>query len=575
MCGIFASVGLKWPADEINLPSPIELLSHRGPDNRQLLEFDNIFIGHTRLSIIDGSSSSNQPFISPDKQDVFIINGEVTNYRSLNKAFGLGVPYWQSDSKVAFELIRKIGFHKALSNMYGMFAGIFLSRRSNKLYLFRDRFGVKPLFYNLTPDSFLCASEISPILRMMPRISVNYSAIRDYLLDGLMDHSSSTFFQDIKVVMPGSLFTYDLEDSSLKSEQWYFVNPSRSVISDSNGVEEKLEGLLTEVIDEYVQSDVPVGINLSDGVDSSLLASLVSKRVSSLSAYTLDFSLGKETAEAFQLQEHLVIRTLIKYSSDIFFKHLKDLVRHQGQPFSGLFLTGYSELYTRARQHGTVVLLDGNGLDEFFLGYNKYLSPHHNRYVDLSGNTAYNPQIYSEDLYGISPLERTSAPVASTSNVPSHFSRALDDIFSLKIPRSLRFNDHVSMQHGCELRVPFLDHRLLEYSLSLSNNELVDTNLALGKMPIRRLLSRSLSHQFCFSSKRDVQTLQSSMLTGELHDFVCDVLLSSSFLDRGLVDSSVFVKHLTSLKNKALPHSFYLWRLVSLELWFTTFCDYI
>ena len=150
---------------------------------------------------------------------------------------------------------------------------------------------------------------------------------------------------------------------------------------------------------------------------------------------------------------------------------------------------------------------------------------------------------------------------------------SLIDLFYLKIPRVLRFNDHVSMQHSCELRVPFLDHRLLNFSLSLLDQFLINNEMNIGKLIIRNLLSKYIGNEFAFSKKRYIQTNQTQLLVNQLNNLLKNTLLTDRFFSRNIVDPYKFKNHIKIINEKNLNNSYYLWRLLSYEWWCQQFID--
>lgn len=571
MCGIFA---LSAPPSATSrfIPSRVaDLLNHRGPDNQTLLQHNQYSILHTRLSILDPSPISNQPFVSVDGRYVLAMNGEVINFRYLASAYSIPV---HSDCYVFFELIQRFGLLRTLQISEGMFAGVLLDKHTNELILFRDRFGIKPLYFYSEPSLFVACSEVFPIWEVT-RPSINSNVAADFLCRGLLDHTSQTFFCHINSLPAGHILCIKPNSTSGEPVRWYHPNLSSSptLITDLSTAKEQLSDILATIVHENFESDVPVGLNLSDGIDSTLLQT-VSQRVGKTShSYTLDFDLT-DLKPFYEVQlTSNIDRSIINFDIESLLADLKAVVLRQAQPFTGMFTPAYAQLYDRASTDGCKVLLDGNGIDEIFLGYDKYLS--HEPILEplnIDGSSSeVNISLFSPDFQSHSAaISHIPAYSKSLSNARIH---ALHDLFSTKIPRVLRFNDLISMHFSCELRVPFLDHRLLEFSLSLDDRLLIDREKMLGKLLIRNYLSDCYPRNFTHSRKRYVQSSQTQLLQTHLKDLVYDTLLTPRCLDRGFFDPIALSTYVDTFMSNPISNSYLLWRLLSFEWWCQAFQD--
>ena len=277
----------------------------------------------------------------------------------------------------------------------------------------------------------------------------------------------------------------------------------------------------------------------------------------------------------YDIQKFKFKRKYIDYDHKSFVAHAREVIRHQGQPFTGLFTVAYSLLYQQSGFDGFKVHLDGNGLDEIFLGYDKYFkSQDLTSNNSISGELYTNHDFYSKYLFSTKSCLGTNEIFAKFPE-EENFSRRLSliDLFYLKIPRVLRFNDHVSMQHSCELRVPFLDHRLLDFSYSLPNDLLMNNEKKIGKLIIRNLLSKYIGNEFTYSKKRYIQTNQTQLLFNQLYELLKNTLINDRFFSRNIVNPNKFIEHFNNLKEKDVQNSFYLWRLLSYEWWCQQFID--
>ncbi|MBO8204950.1 asparagine synthase (glutamine-hydrolyzing) [Prochlorococcus marinus] len=577
MCGILflnSSQNLNSP-EKSKFKRSIKLLDHRGPDNNDIFFTEKFALGHTRLSIIDLSNKSNQPFFSKNDKKYFAINGEIINYKILANKYNYNDEDYGSDSDLVFKLFTKYGFKNIINELEGMFAGIFIDCNKNESYIFRDRFGIKPLYYINSKNRFLASSEINSLLPFLDKVEIFKPVVKDFILDGNIDHSSNTFFNNIHQLRSGSYIKLELNSQKININKWYepgFSCPASKLSFDD--ATENLEIILKEILEQNYISDVPLAINLSEGIDSTLLSFLSELTNQNPYAYSMKYGL-EELDEYYKLQSINFNREFIEYDYLSFLEHAKDVIRHQGQPFTGMFTVAYSILYQTSKAAGYKVHLDGNGIDEIFLGYDKYLRKNSKTFnKSLSGEIYQNYDFYNKDLIN-SPNSLTIKNIIS--NLPSGISEkrkaAFIDLFYLKIPRVLRFNDCVSMQHSCELRVPFLDHRLLDFSNTLPTDYLISDTKGMGKLIIRNILKKHFGEKFSFSKKRYIQTNQTNLLLKEMNNLLRNTLLSDRFFSRNIVDPYKFKTHINRLNEKNLKNSYYLWRLLSYEWWCQQFID--
>lgn len=573
MCGIYANYSVANKADVFR-EQTAEQLKHRGPDGvgSQVFLGDKLFFLHTRLNIIDLDRRSNQPFNSNDGNLTVIFNGEIYNYLELRNEIGSRYQ-WKttSDTEVLIAAWSLWG-EDCLSKLEGMFAFAIYDQKKAKVFLVRDRFGIKPLYISKDNFSWQIASEIAPLLNHKKQVLPNNSIIRTYLQTGVYDHSEQTFFQGIEAIKPGTYRSFCLKTAQWEEYVYYCLN---SIVGDLQTPDHRmissdLEYLLEETIKKHLRSDVSVGLNLSGGVDSTLIYSFLDQlSKSKFQCFNVKFPQYDEYEYASSVSgsAHL---TPIEISPQKIIDCLEFTVSAQQQPFGGLFVCAYNYLYQKAKETGLSVILDGNGADEVFLGYEKYLKnldPNSQLTVAIDGSenqtgSAMSPELYKFPLIGI-PNGHDSAE--QPRNI------ALSDLIHLKVPRSLRFNDHVSMAHSVELRVPFLDHKLVEFACAIPTNKLINDHS--GKIILRQILSKRLGSTIAFAPKRSVQTPQREWMKSEFKDLLGDLLFSKRFSERGWVDPVKATKSFENFLKSDQPNSFHLWQWLNIEMWAREFID--
>jgi len=566
MCGIFMYKGYGFhdiDPDRLKL-----LIGHRGPDGfgYWTSQESRLLFAHSRLAIQDLTSSALQPMHSDNHRYTVIFNGEIYNFRELRATYLSDQDFsTASDTEVLLKLWALMGHH-CLKHLEGMFAFVIYDSLKRNVHVVRDRFGIKPLYIYSNYGKIIICSEIKPILDHID-VQEDEQTISDFLEAGLLDHSERTFFKDISHFEPASHLILDQHGNTIHHEKYYSI-PRYIDSLDNLTLQDKLEHLafvLELVVRQSLVSDCKIAVNLSNGSDSALLACIIDKLGFNARSYTQFYgaSVDGETIHQSNMKIYRE-RQYIPIHVDEVRDSLVQTHWHQEEPYSGLFIDGYSILYRQANNSGYKVFLDGNGLDEFFLGYDKYRST---RYPSILGpqsiDSTFQPFNILDKSFLASTKRYTYKPV---TNAREH---SLDDLQKYKIPRGLRFNDKVSMQHGCELRVPFLDHRLLDVAYSFSNEQL--QNNQLGKLPLRSILSDHLGRDFAFQPKNHKQSLQTEWLKSSLIDLLLDVSHNGSVIADGIICKDKFALLVDRLRSGELYNSFQAWQVLSLEIWRSLF----
>ncbi|MBT9507328.1 asparagine synthase (glutamine-hydrolyzing) [Rhodoferax sp.] len=596
MCGLIAA----WDPsglDETLLVSALGDLRHRGPDAQATVWRENhrVHLAHARLKIIDTSDGANQPFVSPCGRWALVFNGEIYNYLALRAEIG---DRWQwrtrGDTEVLLAAWALWG-SACLDKLVGMFAFALHDAQLHQLTLVRDRFGIKPLYRVKGGSTRIFASEIPPLLRFLSRVAPDNSTILTYLEHGLYDHGVNTFFAGVEALEPGSLIEIDLNSGAEQQRRWYRLVDHVPDLTGASEAEllEQTEELIVQAVRSHLVSDVAVGLNVSGGVDSSMLVRTTLAELGHAHLFTQDYEGYSELPWVNEISEggtlHVANLDLNRING-----YLPQTVRSQAEPFGGVTVCGYNALYELARQEDVTVLLDGNGVDEVFLGYKR----HHQIYAasaasppererlaadfetfwgerpkavrpgaSIDGTDGLRPQALTAQLRACAPYVE-ALPVAFSSPVRQ---AAADDLLRAKIPRGLRFNDRVSMAHSRELRVPFLDHRLVEFGFGIPEEFLFGAQGT--KLLFRKLLARRASGAVAFSAKRSVQSPQREWLANEWQGLVKEVLGSESFRARGWVDAHKAQQSYELYLSGTQENSFFIWQWVNLELWARAFLD--
>lgn len=523
MCGIAAMCGRD--ARQPELDRMVQALSHRGPDAHGTFidAHGPVALGHTRLSILDLSAAGRQPMVDGEGRFFITFNGEIYNYLELRAELEDTYPFRTgTDTEVLLAAYRRWGTG-CLSRLIGMFAFVIWDTRERRLFAARDRFGVKPLYVSERPDGGLwLASEIKALHAAGVAREPEPTTWATYFATGLYDHGERTFWQHIQQLPPGHHLTWTPAGSSVL-QRWYDIAQSALAQGEDARQEtvvmEELAGLLEHSVRLRFRADVPVGVCLSGGLDSSLLLGLVGQihgAAASLKTFTFDCGDASydETPWVNQMLERTGHQACFCRLTAAEIPQLAQVVqRFQDEPFGGFPTLGMAKVHERARAEGVTVLLDGNGMDEGWAGYEYYGRAGS---VDLGSGPVQGSKSRSTRPDCLEPDFLARAQPMAAEAPFGHPLRDLQyrDIRRAKIPRAMRFADRVSMMHSRELREPFLDHRILELGLRQPMDRLLRGGQ--GKWLPRRVAESLLPDGVREAPKRPVQTPQREWLRGPL-----------------------------------------------------------
>ncbi|WP_162126222.1 asparagine synthase (glutamine-hydrolyzing) [Flavobacterium phycosphaerae] len=558
MCGITGIIGHK--ANQQNIVSMLEAQKHRGPDFTDFWLQDGIVaLGHNRLSIIDLTENANQPFFSDCGNYVLVFNGEIYNYLELRKELQSRYTFkTQSDTEVLLNAYREWG-EDCLSRCNGMFSFAIWNKKEQSLFAARDRFGVKPFHYFWEGNDFIFASEINPFWTVsIPKIP-NDNVWLHYFSDGSYGQPDETFWQHIQQLPGGHSLT--LKNKQLKIKKWYHFE-ERAVHLQSHfekNEEDYITNLLLKAINFRFRADVPVGFNLSGGLDSSTLLALIDQQdidKSAVEAFTFvthDERYDELTWVKAMLEKrpyHLNVCALsVKEIPDLAMK----MAQHQAEPYGGIPTLAYSKIFQTAAQKGVKVLLDGQGADEAWAGYDYY-----------SNNSQSIVQGVAKFPFRTNVLDGDFTKGYSKTTYPKPFDDDLlnlqyRDLFYTKIPRALRFNDRVSMLYGTELREPFLDYELVEYVFCRPKEFKIKEGIQ--KWMLRKIAEQFLQKDLVLAPKRPLQTPQREWLSEDLKEWVTaevDLLKNNNWFAK-----TALQKELENFYNGDNQSSFHIWQWVN------------
>lgn len=534
MCGIFGFY-LKESLDEEDISlgvSGVNALKHRGPDNQNYWynAEHGIFLGHTRLSILDISEKSNQPMI--DSEHVMVYNGEIYNYKEISKGLSSG-EYLKStgDTEVLFNCWKEYG-EKCLAKLDGMYAFAVYNKRERTLDLFSDYFGEKPLYWFESNKGIYFSSELNPLVKLLA-ISSDFSEsdVSAFLSFGFMP-GQRTGYKQTKALEPASHLR--IEDSGSYNLKKYWT-PQERIIENTSTVKplaekdiDLFQDALLESLQVRLRSDVPLGLFLSSGLDSSVIASLAKKELNfDIECLTVKFNdpeVSDESAMASKIALFLDLPHKIIDSKDDPARKDRNVIYDLfGEANNNITIAAAYQMSLAARESFKVALC-GVGGDEIFFGYNKYhelyhldnlgitsrikkmakniLRGHKNNFDSLNNFMKFlyiKNSAYFDELSLYLNLDEISQYFMSSENVPSFESARMFDLRQTMPFSYIPALERASMRVGLEVRTPFLNRKLFDLVSSYDSRVfLVD-----GKKDVlRRILSRYLPEKLFNHSKK-------------------------------------------------------------------------
>ena len=514
MCGISAIIQYKTtlPVREVLEHMNIKM-AHRGPDADGQFINENIGLGHRRLSIIDTEHSANQPMLSSNKNWVIAFNGEIYNYVELKAKELKGVHFQtESDTEVILELFDKYGT-EAISKLKGMFAFVLHHIPSNETFVVRDRYGMKPLYYSIQQQGCVVASELRALLAsdLVPR-KLNRSALEEYIETQTVC-APNTLIEKVQLLEAGHYMHFKRNEIS-KHCYYRLLSDTSYELSDKQTAQDLLRSSMKESVEQHMRADVPFGAFLSGGIDSSLLVGLMSEvRSEKINTFQISFE-----EEAFDERKYaqLVAKKFstnhneINLSASKFLKDIPTAIAAIDFP-SGDGPNTYA-VSKAAKEAGITVAISGLGGDELFAGYPvfqymqsieksfilKLSYPLRKTAAALLHSFSTNRSVRKKaELLGLKHADLASAfplvrKVWNANELlkrrTKHFEIEKNFKFIFEKPAPLlnrvsaaeiesymqhvllRDSDQMSMAHSLEIRVPFLDHKVVEIATHLSND---------------------------------------------------------------------------------------------------------
>ena len=600
MCGIAGAINY----NKYDLKKVEKSLYHRGPNEQSIYTKDNIALVHTRLSIQD-ISNGHQPFHYPSSQCAkysIVFNGEIYNHMILREELKEFSFITSSDTETLLYLYIKYK-EKMFDKLDGMFVFGIIDYEKNRLILGRDRAGKKPLFFYKDENSLFFASELNAIKAGVENLSIDETNIASYIRCGFF-YNDITPYQNVEEVQAGYYYNIDLDTLEIQKNRYFnildYYNNTTSLSFDESL--NKLDSLLhTSVKDRLLSSDLEVGAFLSGGIDSSLVVAIASEYKKNLKTFTVKFDGAYD-------ESHLAKLTALKYNTDhteiSISMNLKDdiekILLNYGQPFMDSSAIPSFYVSQEAKKHVTVIL-NGDGADELFGGYRRYV-PAANNWIQIASKFAYLLKVlphphnkkslynYFYRLLSMSSKSGLDFYMSSTydiyediykfenNSVTNQIDKFIKDVklndlskmlyldFNLLLFSDLLVKmDIATMANSLEGRSPFLSRHMLEFAPSLQNNYKIKGKST--KHILRELSKKYLPSELINQPKRGFEVPLKSWVENDLKDNIYDSLSGTSYSQK-FVDK----KFITDVLNNKLnipseKRAKILWNMYCLEVW--------
>jgi len=633
MCGIFGYVGLKIYSDD-DFKASLQLIRHRGPDSDGIFKTNGICLLHTRLAIQDISSNANQPMFSKDGRFVIVFNGEIYNHLDVRKSL-LSKQVFKSSGDTETLLYGYIQYGiEILKHLNGIFSFAIYDSELKEIVIARDPFGVKPLYYYLDDAMFLFASEIKSFLPFKFNNEVSVNALANYI-KFLWSPGSSTAFTHVKKLLPGHYFKFHIQDfSNATSIEYFALSPSLKNTADSErDLVDELEDKLLTALDRQMLSDVPIGFFLSGGLDSSLLVAMARKLNPNrkIVCFTIDIQNWDSKAEEFendiyyakQVAKILDVELhVIKVDIDIV--HLFDkVIWHLDEPQADPAPFNLFNIAKMASDMGIKVLIGGTGGDDIFSGYRRHQALYYEKYIpfipisirkvfrycsqrlpirntflrrskklladldktQFERQTGFFSWLPSNTIQSLFEKKWRAAlqehdPYLYFSQLESQLPSDADfmdrmlfwELKTFLVDHNLNYTDKLSMAAGVEVRVPYLDLDLVEFSRS------IPTHLKMRgketKFILKKVAERYLPKDIIYRPKTGFGAPVRQWITNDLHPLIEERLSYNRLLKRGIFDPNKVWDLIEANKKGEIDASYSIWSLLAIESWLLQFADY-
>lgn len=629
MCGIAGFTGFKNNgilAEHANI-----IQHHRGPDNQQIWNDENIALAHSRLSIIDLTEAGNQPLVKDNL--VIVFNGEIYNYKELQQKLEeeKQVKFISSsDTEVVLEMYRHYGA-SSLDQFIGMFAFAIYNKTSKATFIARDHFGIKPLFYTIINDGFAFSSELKTLTKVPGFDKTINSKSLVSCLNYLWVSGNETMFKNCFKLPPAHYLIYT-KNEGVKIKKYWELDDNVQIENNENNVVNDLEEIIEASVMRHMVADVPVSSFLSGGLDSSLIAALAKKKNKQLSTYTIstlrkdkkaeqmpdDEKYANIVAKKFHLDHHT-----IQITPDIL-KEFPKMVATLDEPIGDPAAINTYLICKAARERGVKVLLSGMGADEIFFGYRRQkatlIAARYNKlpgfiknqiaaivkrlpvkigsrgfkfgrwakrfisFANLPVEEAYMrsysyydtnelKELFKEDhLHAIEELKQEHKTLFNSKYKGDVINQICNvDTHMFMLGLNLTYSDRSSMAASVEVRVPFIDKIVVTKAMQIPGY--LKIKKGISKYILKKAAENFLPKNIIYRRKASFGAPLRSWISTDLKEMVDDLLSEESVNNRGFLNYSFIKKLIEKDRKGEADYAYQIYQLLTLELWCREYLD--
>lgn len=619
MCGIAGIVNSKNNINSQQVIDMLHVIAHRGPDDEGIYASNGIGLGQRRLSIIDLTPTGHQPMVSNCENLVIVFNGEIYNHQEIKKEllhFGFQFK-GTSDTETILYGFKKWGV-EIFKKLNGIFGICIYNKLENKIYIARDRFGVKPLYYYYDDNNFIFSSEVKSILTQHGQKKINYKALHEFLYYGYA-MGKYTLFNNIYKLLPGHFIEFNISNYTfIETPYWKHEDllPELSTISENEAIN-TTKNLLENAVKRQLLSDVPVGVFLSGGIDSSAITAFATKHYNGkLKSYSAGFDfngghnelpLAKKIAKQYNT-DHKEIMIKGGDLPSIITK----LIHHHDEPFSDaanipLFLL------TQQLNGECKVILQGDGGDEMYAGYNRYSwlnNFYKNKLLFNVANMATSilpkPILKQrtarlKNIFNSTPKYKILAKLLTVETEQDNLLQIFNANVSLKMQEHNPFEfyeatydrfqnleglpqkmlwidtlailpdqflekvDKSTMASSVEVRVPFLDNDLSAFAMKLPGNLKVKNGVK--KYILKKALEGTVSNEVLYGPKKGFGVPYQNWLKEPLYNFFNDCINAQPVKNFKIFNYEYINKLMHQHKTGLRDNGFILWKILNLSIW--------
>ncbi|MBL6876443.1 MAG: asparagine synthase (glutamine-hydrolyzing) [Chitinophagales bacterium] len=628
MCGIAGFINLKG-VQNLELSGALEdaaqALNQRGPDCQSTYHpKPALGFAHARLSVIDTSESANQPMSACDNRYTIVFNGEIYNYQELKERLEKEkqeVFHTVSDTEVILRMFHHYG-KSCVHSFNGFFAFAIYDKEKDETFIARDRLGIKPLLYTQTKDAFLFASEMKALLKFGIQKDLDFVSLQQYFQFNYIPNPA-TVFKGVFKLKPGHYVTIDAL-GSVKEDRYYSIPFTKKYANLSY---EKAQSELVHHLDKAVQrrlvSDVPLGSFLSGGIDSSVIATLAARHQANLNTFSIGFADNPyfdETQYANLVAKKIKSNhTVFSLSNADLYENLHDILDYIDEPFADSSALPVYILSKKTRQHVTVAL-SGDGADELFGGYNKHQAEYLvqqdnllNTLVSVGGPLwdklpksrhsklgnlfrqldrfaqgkkldtperywrwcSFSPESYAKKLLKTDLGKSQGEFLSRKVDILKHFNLANDinetlytDMHLVLVNDMLTKVDLMSMANSLEVRVPFLDHELVNFAFQLPGEFKVSKKGR--KRIVKDAFRRMLPPELYSRNKMGFEVPLLQWFRSDLKALIVDDLLADDFIEEQNIFNIDTIRDLKKQLFSSNPGDIHaqIWALIVFQTWY-------